>query len=159
MAYRTSDAIWYFSILDFTKLVFLKKFGIKILADLFFLKIFIYCYLLYLKFWNLLNKVINLVFLPAAKPTGHRIVRVVVVVVLLLGGFYQLLNYSLKYCLIGVCICFGFIYHFQVCLTSTHPKLGYHYVLCNEILAIMKQCSLCKTMPQVVEQSLFFLPT
>ncbi len=37
------------------------------------------------------------IFLLAAKPTGHRIVRVVVVL-LLLGGFCHLSNFSLKYC-------------------------------------------------------------
>ncbi len=31
-----------------------------------------------------------ILFLPAAKPTGHRIVRVVVVIVVLLGGFFHL---------------------------------------------------------------------
>ncbi len=42
------------------------------------------------------------VFLPAAKPTGHRIVRVFVVVVVVLffflGDFFIYQNYSLKYC-------------------------------------------------------------
>ncbi len=50
----------------------------------------------------------KVVFLPAAKPTGHRIVRVVVLVLVLVGGLYHLSNYSLKYCLIGVCICFDY---------------------------------------------------
>ncbi len=51
----------------------------------------------------LMNK--DYFFLPVAKPTGHRIVRVVVV-----GDFINCQNCSLKYSLIVVCVCFYYEY-------------------------------------------------
>ncbi len=63
---HTSDDIWYFSVPDFTNLVFFKWFGIKNFADwyllfgIFFLKKFFTVW--YLKFLNIFNKIRNLVY-------------------------------------------------------------------------------------------------